>query len=688
MTMQTMQMQMEEIEAQVKQFNEAMPTEIRRYLNERFISDEIIEQYQLGYDAKIRAIVIPIKNDADAYIGFKYRRDPRQKNAGGQRYWFTEGLKVQIYGWEHLSNPPSHLVLCEGELDRLVLEGQGIAAITATCGAGSKFEQEWISQLRSIGVVYICYDRDEAGIKAAEQLAKIIPHSKIVTLPEMGEGKKDITDFFQGGHDIEDFKKLFSDARTGEEVTAKAKLSLMRFYGEAVYFNPSQEVVGDRLYFTIPLYVPNDEQSSRGKKEISPVKKTFFVIDSDRRFVELVSTRDFYDKYSFIIKQLPRVKDQESRWSCEHIGAFVNHGYTPDAFEVFQDCVRLIKKYSELKDESDYFMIAIWLMGTYTFRAFETYPYLGFTGLQGSGKSKILKILALSAFNGQQVVNISEASLFRDVESLRSTLILDECESFNDRNAQQTLRSLLNSGYSKGAKVSRQEKEGDSFVTANYDVFSPKAMANIAGFETVLGTRMIPITMLKAKSEKGSIHPSQGSDDWGLLRHKLYSFALCNFKAIRNAYLYDIKTKINNNRSNDLWSPLLSVARVVMAGRPELFEQFKTYIHEQIASAAKGGLDARVVILLGILKAYVLRDDWYQLERIRQQVAENAEPDQRETITSEWIGHKLIGLGLKNKKRDKFGMKYFIKKGEIDDLLERYRGEMSLEDGDEAADTH
>jgi len=72
-------------------------------------------------------------------VFFKLRQDPNQ---GKEKMTYPSGIEAQLYDWEILKSNPDKLIICEGELDRLLLISKGIPAITGTHGAGT-FKDEW-----------------------------------------------------------------------------------------------------------------------------------------------------------------------------------------------------------------------------------------------------------------------------------------------------------------------------------------------------------------------------------------------------------------------------------------------------------------------------------------------------------------------------------------------------------------
>lgn len=63
--------------------------------------------------------------------------------------------RAELYGWDTLKKHPSRLVISEGEFDRLVLEGYGIASVTSTAGTGTF--REWADALSTIEKIYLCF---------------------------------------------------------------------------------------------------------------------------------------------------------------------------------------------------------------------------------------------------------------------------------------------------------------------------------------------------------------------------------------------------------------------------------------------------------------------------------------------------------------------------------------------------
>lgn len=191
-------------------YHQSLPSRLWKYLNGRGIPDPLIHRYLLGWDG--RRITIPVTNRAGKVAFFKLAKDPEDASLG-PKMLASAGSYAELYGWDRILSNPSEILICEGEFDRLVLEANGLQAVTSTAGAGT-FRAEWAEAFKDIPQVYVCFDRDEVGRAGAQRVAQLIRHARIVQLPEeVGEGG-DVTDFFiRLGRSREEFLRLLEAAQ-------------------------------------------------------------------------------------------------------------------------------------------------------------------------------------------------------------------------------------------------------------------------------------------------------------------------------------------------------------------------------------------------------------------------------------------------------------------------------------------
>ena len=147
------------------EYHRNLSPHVREYLQQaRGISPEVIDLHLLGWNGS--RITIPIFDREGAVAFFKLAKDPEDRS-DGPKMLATPGARAELYGWEDVRYQPEEIIICEGEFDRLVLEGQGFAAVTSTGGAGV-FRPEWADAFREISEVYVCFDRDEPGRIASD----------------------------------------------------------------------------------------------------------------------------------------------------------------------------------------------------------------------------------------------------------------------------------------------------------------------------------------------------------------------------------------------------------------------------------------------------------------------------------------------------------------------------------------
>ena len=175
--------------------------DIKKYLNDRLITDELIKDFELGYGEFYgsRWITIPVKDIKGEYALIKLRKDPQDNKNPNKFKFYPIGGEGTLYGAECFLSGDT-ITLCEGEMDRMLLMSRGVPAVTSTVGAVG-FKKDWICAFKNIKKVYICFDRDEAGDKGAERVGQMILEEwddiKVFKciLPEVVGKGGDITDY-------------------------------------------------------------------------------------------------------------------------------------------------------------------------------------------------------------------------------------------------------------------------------------------------------------------------------------------------------------------------------------------------------------------------------------------------------------------------------------------------------------
>ena len=143
---------------------------------------------------------------------------------------------------------------------------------------------------------------------------------------------------------------------------------------------------------------------------------------------------------------------------------------------------------------------AVWDIGTYFYKRFNSFPYRFVTAMKGSGKTRLLSLTEVLVKNGKIASGMTDSALYRSAST--HTLLFDEAESISKKE-KQAQTEILNSGYKKSSgRILRSKevrtKDGKDYVTEEFDVYSPKMLVNISGIGSVLLDRCIDSILEKS----------------------------------------------------------------------------------------------------------------------------------------------------------------------------------------------
>ncbi len=214
-----------------------------------------------------------------------------------------------------------------------------------------------------------------------------------------------------------------------------------------------------------------------------------------------------------------------------------------------------------------YDILTLWIMGTYLYWGFSSYPYVHLSGTPDSGKSTVQRFTSCVAFNGYFTESITGSSIFRYVEEMRSTMCIDEQEFLASESNLEAI-SILNSGYHRAGNATRQEQQTNSngdkkFVTMSFSTYSPKMLSGIRGLDPTLKTRSISIPMKPSSNPMYSRRPIDDTDpSWQAMRDELYIWAIDSFSKVQECYA-DARGQKSVDIKNRMWQKyhaLLSLA--------------------------------------------------------------------------------------------------------------------------------
>lgn len=196
-----------------------MPDSRRQYWLKRGLFEQTINDFMLGWDGKrytipalYRLIPFALKRrvaEEELSAAIIHNRAMAQQiradnpeiteqalkkmlPALPEKYISATGSRAGLFNADVLWNTDK-VVICEGEIDAMLLTQWGYPAISSTVGAGT-WKPEWTNLLSAVRQVWILYDNDEAGRKGTSLVYSTLRRAKIVRYPD---GVKDCGELFE-----------------------------------------------------------------------------------------------------------------------------------------------------------------------------------------------------------------------------------------------------------------------------------------------------------------------------------------------------------------------------------------------------------------------------------------------------------------------------------------------------------
>jgi len=272
--------------------------------------------------------------------------------------------------------------------------------------------------------------------------------------------------------------------------------------------------------------------------------------------------------------------------------------------------------------------LALWTLHAWTMDAGDVSPFMVLVSpTKRCGKTSVLILLYYITPRSELASNISPSALFRYVEDVRPTLLIDEADSFLKDNEE--LRGILNSGHTKAAaNIIRNVEVNGQHKPRRFSTWAPKAIATIRELADTLEDRSIIIT-LQRKPKTAAVERlrKRDSEEFAILRRKAARWAADNFDN-----LTDPEPAIPdalNDRAADNWRPLLAIADLAGGDWPRRARDAAHLLSgEQDDSAVNVGLLADIRGALGD------RDEMKSADLVAALVADPERP------WTEWRGGK------------------------------------------------
>ncbi|OBB53106.1 DUF3631 domain-containing protein [Mycolicibacterium fortuitum] len=231
----------------------------------------------------------------------------------------------------------------------------------------------------------------------------------------------------------------------------------------------------------------------------------------------------------------------------------------------------MVNKYVAFPSEHHSVVVALWVLHTWTVNAFYVTPRLILDSAEpGSGKTRVLELLALLCRSAKLTLSTTTAALYRRIAAAQDeglqppTVLQDEADAIFGKNSTpqaEDLRALFNAGYRKGATVDRCEGDAKNMKVREFPVHAPVALAGLAGrMPDTIRTRGVTLHMRRRRPDQkvADFRERDALAEAAPIREQLEAWA-----GDHEDRLADARPKMPNgvtDRAAEIWEPLLAIA--------------------------------------------------------------------------------------------------------------------------------
>jgi len=431
--------------------------------------------------------------------------------------------------------------------------------------------------------------------------------------------------------------RLMSESEQQQEYNEKSK--------QTEEITPAQCFINDIALTTITMPRSNLEGSKSRKEFVVTSNRDMFPLDDST-----LMQKGFYsDRHPRNLK----------RWSLQSVRDFKARGISIITIRsVYEKILQQFRTYIDFGDPRQHQLMAIWVIGTYFHRMFDSFPYIRVYGNFASGKTKTSQLAMEMAFNGELTATSSASYTVRSIHDNNSSCGIDEVEKLGRDSDSQTLISVYNSGYKKGAFVGKSEVTKDGgWNPKHFDAYAPKIFSGIKGLAPTLASRCIPIVMIRSQDKELMNREIKAKDPrFQEIRDDLYILMMTHFKDVQGSY-DTISDKEILGREWELWKPILSLSLLIDM---DLFRDMRSMaIESQKEKREELNDEIPTPKILKLLKIHIegnrTGDDYYPIESVIDDTFLNADINpyyedfkwlETSKAKSRWLGDEMRKIGL------------------------------------------
>lgn len=216
------------------------------------------------------------------------------------------------------------------------------------------------------------------------------------------------------------------------------------------------------------------------------------------------------------------------------------------------------------------------------------------------GKTQLLGVLSKLVQRPLSAGNASAAAIFRVVEKVQPTLLIDEADTFLRFNAE--LRGIVNCGHTRSSAFVLR-CTGDEHEPRRFSTWGPKILAGIGKLAGTLEDRAIVLPLRRKLTDEKVERVHASAARLAECARRLARFAADAARTVRGASV-DVPD-LGSDRAADNWTPLLALADAAGGRWPTRARQAAI----ALTANATAGRDSYGVMLLADIREFFVNSD-------------------------------------------------------------------------------
>lgn len=294
-----------------------------------------------------------------------------------------------------------------------------------------------------------------------------------------------------------------------------------------------------------------------------------------------------------------------------------------DGESLLSEMETVIRRYVCLTD-GQALAVALWIIHTHAIDAAEHYPRLHIASpAPRCGKTTLLRVIEPMVPKALHTENITISALFRVVEKIMPTLMIDEVDAF--LRDKDELRGLLNAGHSRDGRVVRTV--GDDFEPRSFKVSCPVVLAGIGRIPATLEDRSITISLRRRLAhEKIERLRRAHALSLAAIGRRVARWVEDHFSGLMDADP-DLPDALND-RAQDNWRPLIAIADKISPDTAKRARQAAEGLVENDGDED----NASIMMLADVAQIFLTR----KAERLSSQDLENGLKNMEDRPWADW----------------------------------------------------